>query len=176
MPTVSEFIASPAMEETIVTNCPKYRGKFSTIIEKAGVQESDTKDAQAIKKISSTRSWNWAAFLFNYFWLIYRKENLIGWGSLIVVWFFAILSSVFFLNAALDSISSILPIIAMVFIGIYGNSYILINAMKAHENTIASGDRNQRSPKALVLAIFVVLAGMGIVWYVSYSNIMAQIG
>jgi hypothetical protein len=176
MPTVSEFIASPAMEETIVTNCPKYRGKFSTIIEKAGVQESDTKDARAIKKISSTTSWNWAAFLFSYFWLIYRKENLKGWGLLIGIWFLAILSSVFFLDSALDSISSILPIIVMVLVGIYGNSYILINAMKAHENTIPSGDRNQRSPKALFLAIFVALAGVGIVWYVSYSNIMAQIG
>ena len=49
MTTISEFIASPALEETIVTNCPEYREKFSKIIEKAGVQESDTKDEQAIK-------------------------------------------------------------------------------------------------------------------------------
>ena len=73
--TISEFIASPALEETIVTNYPRYREKFSKIIEKADVQESDTKDEQAIKKITSTLSWNWSAFLFSYLWLIYRREN-----------------------------------------------------------------------------------------------------
>ena len=50
MTTISEFIASPALDETVVTNCPEYREKFLKIIEKAGVQESDTKDEQAIKK------------------------------------------------------------------------------------------------------------------------------
>ena len=92
--TISEFIASPALEETIVTNCPEYREKFSKIIEKADVQESDTKDEQAIKKITSTLSWNWSAFLFSYLWLIYRRENLLGWGLLIVVWFFPYLASI----------------------------------------------------------------------------------
>jgi len=28
MTTISEFIASPALDETVVTNCPEYREKF----------------------------------------------------------------------------------------------------------------------------------------------------
>ena len=33
MTTISEFIASPALEESIVTNCPEYKEKFSKIID-----------------------------------------------------------------------------------------------------------------------------------------------
>jgi hypothetical protein len=75
MTTISDFIASTALEDTIVTRCSKYRDKFSKNLEKAGVGQSDTKNEKAIKKIAAARSWSWAAFLFNYLSLIYRREN-----------------------------------------------------------------------------------------------------
>ena len=166
MTTISEFISSPALEEAIVTNCPKYREKFAKIIEKADVQESDTKDEQAIKKITSTLSWNWSAFLFSYLWLIYRRENLLGWGLLIVVWFFPYFTSIYSIdpesptldkNPTLDAISLIVPWLVMVIVGIFGNSLILRNAMRAHEDTTSSAVRKQRSPIALCLAILLVV-------------------
>jgi hypothetical protein len=121
MTTTSEFIASPALEETIVTNCPKYREKFSKIIQKADVQESDTKDEQAIKKIISTFSWNWAAFLLSYLWLIYRRENLLGWGLLIVVWGLTLIWA-YWEDTTLDTITDILPMAVSIAVGILGNS------------------------------------------------------
>ena len=116
MTPTSEFIASPALEETIVTNCPKYREKFSKITEKADVQESDTKDEQAKKKIISTFSWNWAAFLFSYLWLIYRRENLLGWGLLIVVWGLTLIWA-YWEDTTLDTITDILPMAVSIAVG-----------------------------------------------------------
>ena len=161
--TISEFIASPALEETIVTNCPEYREKFSKIIEKADVQGSDTKDEQAIKKITSTLSWNWSAFIFSYLWLIYRRENLLGWGLLIVVWFFPYLASIYSVESpspTLDIISWVVSLSVMVIVGIFGNSFILRNAVKAYEDTTSSAVRKQRSPIALWLAILLVIVLM----------------
>ena len=163
MTTISEFIAGPALEETIVTNCPEYREKFSKIIEKADVQGSDTKDEQAIKKITSTLSWNWSAFLFNYLWLIYRRENLLGWGLLIVVWFFPYLASIYSVESpspTLDTISWVISSSIMVIVGIFGNSLFLRNAVKAYEDTTSSAVRKQRSPIALWLAILLVIVLM----------------
>ena len=54
MTTFSEFVESTSLEETIVTNSPKYREKFLKIVEKAGIGESDTKDKQALNKLRST--------------------------------------------------------------------------------------------------------------------------
>ena len=170
MTTTSEFIASPALEEAIVTNCPKYREKFSKIIEKADVQESDTKDEQAIKKITSTLSWNWAAFLFSYLWLIYRRENLLGWGLLIVVWGLTLIWA-YWEDTTLDTITDILPMAVSIAVGILGNSLILRNAMKAYEDTTSSVDRKQRSPKALCLAILLKIGMLGMVIFPEFANI-----
>ena len=160
--TISEFIASPALEETIVTNCPKYREKFSKIIEKADVQGSDTKDEQAIKKIISTLSWNWAAFLFSYLWLIYRRENLLGWGLLIVVWGLTLIWA-YYEGTTLDTITDVLPMAVCIAVGILGNSLILRNAMEAYEDTTSSVDLKQRSLKALCLAILFKTGMLGMV-------------
>ena len=171
--TISEFIASPALEETIVTNCPEYREKFSKIIEKADVQGSDTKDEQAIKKITSTLSWNWSAFLFSYLWLIYRRENLLGWGLLIVVWFFPYLASIYSVESpspTLDTISWVVSLSVMVIVGIFGNSLFLRNAVKAYEDTTSSAVRKQRSPIALWLAILLKIGMLGIVLLLEFFN------
>ncbi|MFL2688703.1 MAG: DUF2628 domain-containing protein [Alphaproteobacteria bacterium] len=167
--TISEFIASPALEETIVTNCPKYREKFSKIIEKADVQESDTKDEQAIKKIISTLSWNWAAFLFSYLWLIYRRENLLGWGLLIVVWGLTLIWA-YSEDTTLDTITDVLPMAVCIAVGILGNSLILRNAMKAYEDTTLSVDLKQHSPKALCLAILLKIGMLGMVILLEFFN------
>ena len=167
--TISEFIASPALEETIVTNCPKYREKFSKIIEKADVQESDTKDEQAIKKIISTLSWNWAAFLFSYLWLIYRRENLLGWGLLIVVWGLTLIWA-YYEGTTLDTITDVLPMAVCSAVGILGNSLILRNAMKAYEKSTSSVDLKQHSPKALCLAILLKIGMLGMVILLEFFN------
>lgn len=167
--TISEFIASPALEETIVTNCPKYREKFSKIIEKANVQESDTKDEQAIKKITSTLSWNWSAFLFSYLWLIYRRENLLGWGLLIVVWGLTLIWA-YYEDTTLDTITDVLPMAVCIAVGILGNSLILRNAMKAYEDTTSSVDLKQHSPKALCLAILLKIGMLGMVILLEFFN------
>ena len=167
--TISEFIASPALEETIVTNCPRYREKFSKIIEKADVQESDTKDEQAIKKIISTLSWNWAAFLFSYLWLIYRRENLLGWGLLIVVWGLTLIWA-YYEGTTLDTITDVLPMAVCSAVGILGNSRILRNAMKAYEKSTSSVDLKQHSPKALCLAILLKIGMLGMVILLEFFN------
>jgi hypothetical protein len=157
MTSISEFIDSTALEETIITNCPKYREKFSNIVEKAGVGGSDIKDKEAIKKIYATCSWNWAAFLLNTHWAIYRKEKMMGWGLFTFIWLVAVIS---FYVPALDSVSYFLPMIAAFIVGIYGNSYVLCNSIRTYENTTSPEDRKQRSPIGLAVAIIVDVGTM----------------
>lgn len=49
--TINQFIEGEGLEETIVSNCPKYREKFLKIIEKLGIGECDIKDEEARKRL-----------------------------------------------------------------------------------------------------------------------------
>ena len=84
MMTFSEFVKNDALEKTVISDCDNYRQKFIKIIEKAGVSDSDIQDEEALKKIKSIISWNWAGFFFPFYWAIYRKEKIIGWGTLLI--------------------------------------------------------------------------------------------
>jgi len=172
MRTISEFIDSTALDETIVTNCPKYREKFLKIVEKSGVGDSDTKDKQAINKIISTRSWNWAAFLFNTHWAIYRKEKLLGWVFFITTYLIAGISMIYMSVPALDTLGNIFPWIVAVIIGIYGNSFVLRNSIQTYENTTSSKDREQRSPTGLAVAIGIDIAIIGIIIFLVFEEII----
>ena len=44
MTTISEFIEGTDLDEIIVFNCPKYREKFSKIVEKADVGDTDLEE------------------------------------------------------------------------------------------------------------------------------------
>jgi hypothetical protein len=167
MTTIFEFIDSTALEDTVVKNCPKYRVKFLNIIDKAGVGDSDTTDKEALKIIRGTRSWNWAAFLFNHHWAIYRKENLLGWGVFAFVWFLSLLS------IWVPSLQNATPLsfanpvdftwlCAAVLTGLYGNSFVLRNSIKIVENTSSPKDREQRSPIGLASAIAIDIVLIGV--------------
>lgn len=93
MTTTSEFIEGPKLDKIIVHNCDKYRKSFISIVEKSGVGDADVEEflkdrwwgklSPPTKKIMGFfipkfRSWNWAGFFFNVYWLIYRKQRL-GW-------------------------------------------------------------------------------------------------
>ncbi len=82
MVTFNQFVQGDQLEETIVSNCPAYRKKFLKIIEKAGVGDNDIEDKNALQKIRSTISWGWVAAIFSSFWAIYRKEKILGWGTI----------------------------------------------------------------------------------------------
>ena len=47
---MAEFVEGEALEETIVSNCPKYRKKFLRIIEKAENRDADIEDQKSDKK------------------------------------------------------------------------------------------------------------------------------
>ena len=172
MRTISEFIDSTALEETIVTNCPKYREKFLKIVEKSGVGESDTKDKQAMNKIRSTRSWNWAAFLFNTHWAIYRKEKLLGWALFIITWLIAVISTIYMSVPVLDKLGNFFPILVTVIVGMYGNSYVLHNSIQIYEQTTSSKDREQRSPTGLAVAIVIDIAFIGIIGFLIFEEVI----
>ena len=97
MTTISEFIEGPELDKIIVHNCDKYRKSFISIVEKSGVGDADVEEflkdrwwgklSPPTKKIMGFfipkfRSWNWAGFFFNVYWLIYRKQRL-GWLFLV---------------------------------------------------------------------------------------------
>jgi|GEM_PF-3511202 hypothetical protein len=97
MTTISEFIEGPELDKIIVHNCDKYRKSFISIVEKSGVGDTDVEEflkdrwwgklSPPTKKIMGFfipkfRSWNWAGFFFNVYWLIYRKQRL-GWLFLV---------------------------------------------------------------------------------------------
>ena len=79
---------------------------------------------------------------------------------LIVVWFFPYLASIYSVESpspTLDTISWVISSSIMVIVGIFGNSLILRNAVKAHEETLSSAVLKQRSTVALWLAILLVI-------------------
>jgi hypothetical protein len=170
--TISEFIKSNALEETIVTNCPKYREKFLKIVDKSSVGESDTKDKQALNKIRSTRSWNWAAFLFNTHWAIYRKEKLLGWALFIITWLIAVISTIYMSVPLVDKFGNFFPLFVAVFVGMYGNSYVLHNSIQTYEQTTSSKDREQRSPTGLAVAIVIDIVSIGIIGFLIFEEVI----
>jgi len=81
MTTFSEFVSGPEFEKMIGSKkYPKYKIKFSKIIEKAGVGDSDLTDRVALKKLYSTRSWNWFGFFFSVYWGVFlQNKNGLVW-------------------------------------------------------------------------------------------------
>ena len=73
-------------------------------------------------------------------------------------------------DTTLDTITDILPMAVSIAVGILGNSLILRNAMKAYEDTTSSVDRKQRSPKALCLAILLMIGMLGMVMSIEFPN------
>ena len=162
MTTIFEFIDSTALEDTVIKNCPKYRVKFLNIIDKAGVGDSDTTDKEALKIIRGTRSWNWAAFLFNHHWAIYRKENLLGWGVFTFIWFLSIIAIWVPSFHTFANPVDFIWLCAAVLTGLYANSFVLRNSIKIVENTTSLKDREQRSPIGLASAIVIDIVLIGI--------------
>ena len=168
MTTISEFVDSTALDETIVTNCPKYREKFLKIVEKSGVGESDIEDTEAVKKIEKTTSWNWCAFFFSSYWAIYRKEKF-GWISLVIGLLLIPLS---ILVPVLDKPLTAYPYILTIIFGMFGNSYVFRNALKIYPKTTSTVDRAQVSKNGLMISLGVtILFVSGYVYYLSGSEV-----
>ena len=154
MVSFRDFVESDRLEETIVSNCPDLRRKFNNIIEKAGVGELDIQDKNALAKIRTTISWSWAPAIFSSYWAIYRKEKLLGWGTFSLAFVFAYLS---FYSETISKISNIYPWTLIVLVGMYGNSYLLYNAVKTYSDTTSPTDRQQRSIFQLFVAMVLAL-------------------
>ena len=150
MMTFSEFVKNDALEKTVVSDCDNYRQKFIKIIEKAGVSDSDIQDEEALKKIKSIISWNWAGFFFPFYWAIYRKERIIGWGTLFVYLTLGFLSVV---SVIIDGYDFFFLAATALLIAMYGNSYLLHNCVRSYVETTSEVDRKQMSTSQLWIAI-----------------------
>jgi len=156
--TFNQFVQGDQLEETIVSNCPAYRKKFLKIIEKAGVGDNDIEDKNALKKIRSTTSWGWVAAIFSSFWAIYRKEKILGWGTLslsVILGFLSLYSD------TIDKISIGFTWGILILVGMYGNSYVLHNCVKTYVETSSKIDRQQRSKIQLFAAVMLVILFLG---------------
>ena len=163
MMTFSEFVKNDALEKTVISDCDNYRQKFIRIIEKAGVNDSDIQDEEALKKIKSIVSWNWAGFFFPFYWAIYRKENIIGWGTLLIYLTLGFLPVV---SVMIDRYDLIFFAVMSLLIAMYGNSYLLHNCVRSYVETTSEVDRKQISSSQLWSAIIinVFAAVLLIVW------------
>ena len=163
MMTFSEFVKNDALEKTVVSDCDNYRQKFIKIIEKAGVSDSDIQDEEALKKIKSIISWNWAGFIFPFYWAIYRKEKIIGWGTLLIYLTLGFLPVV---SVMIDRYDLIFFAVMSLLIAMYGNSYLLHNCVRSYVETTSEVDRKQISTSQLWSAIIinVFTAVLLIVW------------
>ena len=163
MMTFSEFVKNDALEKTVVSDCDNYRQKFIKIIEKAGVSDSDIQDEEALKKIKSIISWNWAGFIFPFYWAIYRKEKIIGWGTLLIYLTLGFLPVV---SVMIDRYDLIFFAVMSLLIAMYGNSYLLHNCVRSYVETTSEVDRKQISTSQLWSAIIinVFAAVLLIVW------------
>ena len=163
MMTFSEFVKNDALEKTVVSDCDNYRQKFIKIIEKAGVSDSDIQDEKALKKIKSIISWNWAGFFFPFYWAIYRKERIIGWGTLFVYLTLGFLSVV---SVMIDGYDFFFIAATALLIAMYGNSYLLHNCVRSYVETTSEVDRKQMSTSQLWIAIIlnVFAAVLLLIW------------
>ena len=163
MMTFSEFVKNDALEKTVVSDCDNYRQKFIKIIEKAGVSDSDIQDEKALKKIKSIISWNWAGFFFPFYWAIYRKERIIGWGTLFVYLTLGFLSVV---SVMIDGYDFFFLAATALLIAMYGNSYLLHNCVRSYVETTSEVDRKQMSTSQLWIAIIlnVFAAVLLLIW------------
>ncbi len=163
MMTFSEFVKNDALEKTVVSDCDNYRQKFIKIIEKAGVSDSEIQDEEALKKIKSIISWNWVGFFFPYYWAIYRKERIIGWGTLFVYVTLGFLSVV---SPMIDGYDFFFIAVTSLLIAMYGNSYLLHNCLRSYVETTSEVDRKQVSTSQLWIAIIlnVFVAVLLLIW------------
>ena len=163
MMTFCEFVKNDALEKTVISDCDNYRQKFIRIIEKAGVNDSDIQDEEALKKIKSIVSWNWAGFFFPFYWAIYRKEKIIGWGTLLIYLTLGFLPVV---SVMIDRYDLIFFAVMSLLIAMYGNSYLLHNCVRSYVETTSEVDRKQISISQLWSAIIinVFAAVLLIVW------------
>ena len=163
MMTFSEFVKTDALEKTVVSDCDNYRQKFIKIIEKAGVSDSDIQDEEALKKIKSIISWNWAGFFFVSHWAIYRKERIIGWGTLFVYLTLGFLSIV---SVMIDRYDFFFQAAMSLSFAMYGNSYLLHNCVRSYVETTSEVDRKQKSTSQLLIAIIlqVFAAVLFLIW------------
>ena len=163
MMTFSEFVKNDALEKTVVSDCDNYRQKFIKIIEKAGVSDSNIQDEESLKKIKSIISWNWAGFFFPFYWAIYRKERIIGWGTLFVYLTLGFLSVV---SVIIDGYDFFFLAATALLIAMYGNSYLLHNCVRSYVETTSEVDRKQMSTSQLWIAIIlnVFAAVLLLIW------------
>ena len=174
MPTISEFIEGTPLEETIVSNCSKYREKFVKIVDKAGVGDCDIEDKNAVNRIMSISSWNWAGFFLTYYWAIYRKADHFGWIA--VSSFFLFIGIYVFFTLFINIHLSFGIIVIIITVGLsilvagsmYGNGIILCNALKSYANTTSSTDREQRSTSTVVAVILLTIAYFGILYGIAF--------
>ena len=167
MTTTSEFIEGPELDKIIVQNCDKYRKSFISIVEKSGVGDADVEEflkdrwwgklSPPTKKIMGFfipkfRSWNWAGFFFNVYWLIYRKQRL-GW--LFLVFIFLSQLSIHW-DQDLDNLIYIPFLVAFV-CGGKGDSIIMLSALKTYAKKTPLDDRNPRSIIGPIIAIIVTI-------------------
>jgi hypothetical protein len=73
-----------------------YRKKFAKIRERAGIDDIDLDDPESYKRVTEAgyrrismqtvwRSWNWSAFFGIYYWGIYRRDPIMGWGAFAIL-------------------------------------------------------------------------------------------
>lgn len=69
-----------------------YQYKFRKIAKRANVLELDIEDADVAERVMALRSWNWAGFIFSFYWTFYRKLT-IAWVLLAMCICFLVASS-----------------------------------------------------------------------------------
>ena len=152
MTTFSEFVSSPELEKMIGDKkYPKYKIKFSKIIKKAGIGDSDITDQKASAKlITGFSSWNWYGFFFGPFWAVFCKMKM-GWFA------FAAMLIVFLIEDAgvistTTPFSSIGSTIVFLYFAIYGNSSYFAEIITKY-----NAGYKDRMPTS-ILYIFILIA------------------
>ena len=162
MTTFSEFVSSPELEKMIGDKkYPKYKIKFSNIIKKANIGDSDITDTVAINKLQATRSWNWFGFLFNLYWAIFCKIKL-GW-MFFVPWIIVLFiedSGILKIEAPLSGIYLLAMSIAF---GMSGNVYYFKEIINKYNDGYR--EKMPTSFLHLFIAIAVVFAQIAISMY-----------
>ena len=107
---LKDYVQSDAVKNRIHSNVDWYLIKWSGAIERYGDLEVSNPE---LKKIETIRSWNWSAFLFTYYWGIWRGVHR-SWLLL------SIISVLYFVSIFLTDA----PIVKFIGYGTFGISWV----------------------------------------------------
>ena len=157
--TLKEYLESAEIKVRIHSNVTRYLKKWEKLMPNYGDLElSDPK----LKKVANSKSWNWAAFVFTFFWGIWR--GVIGSWIVFAIVVAFMLAGLIYPDSLMDKLGNKVALVLEIAYGMYGNSWYLYTLIKKRND--ADGSLKPSKLRVLI-PIFLIIILIGLSAYLS---------